>query len=368
MKRNLHSLHQLLLNKGIAFARFSLPGQTEAKTYVSYLPESFSDLKSIVSIQKEGFVFAPFLVDQEHPIWFLSADDKIETGSNLQSIEEFIEQLPDAEEAWEMDQEETSRNDYAKSFDAFMQALKSSKLDKVILSKIVTKPKTGESLFQLYSRLSETYPDAFSYMIHLPNGKTWMGATPELLLKQDERTIQTMALAGTQLMQNRKIEDILWEQKEIEEQTYVRDYVKKILTGFSKSVSVSETYSVKAGNVVHLRTDFMVNQAFERINVVEMVKKLHPTPAVCGIPVKESRAMILRSEKHKRAYYTGYLGPVNASSMALFVNLRCMQVLSGSYALYVGGGITRDSILEKEWMETEAKAQTLLSVINSNEE
>lgn len=362
MARSLNSFHKLLLQKGLSFVRFSLPRQTKAITYISYLPKSFHDLKSMANYQKEGFVFAPFFVDEDQPIWFLEADDKVEEVSNL--IEDFIEQLPDRDLNWKIEIDSTSKREYTESFEKLMQALNSSKLDKVILSKIIAKPNTGESVFNLFSRLSEAYPRAFTYLIHMPSGEIWLGATPELLLKQDENGIQTMALAGTQLLKNRKPKDIVWENKEIDEQAYVREFVQQVLSSVSDSVTVSNTYSATAGNVVHLQTDFAVNQSFDRLKIIDIVEKLHPTPAVCGIPLEESRAYILNTEQHNRSYYTGFLGPVNRDSMSLFVNLRCMQVMSDKYALYVGGGITRDSNLEKEWQETEAKAQTLLSVID----
>jgi isochorismate synthase len=73
---------------------------------------------------------------------------------------------------------------------------------------------------------------------------------------------------------------------------------------------------------------------------------------------------LLETEKHNRSYYSGYLGPVNLDErMLLFVNLRCMQVLADKLVLYVGAGITSESVAEDEWDETEIKADTLLSVI-----
>ncbi|HXB11581.1 MAG TPA: chorismate-binding protein, partial [Bacteroidia bacterium] len=63
-------------------------------------------------------------------------------------------------------------------------------------------------------------------------------------------------------------------------------------------------------------------------------------------------------------YYTGYLGPYNIDGKAeLFVNLRCAEVFNDSVNIYVGGGITSDSVAEKEWDETVMKSQTLLSVM-----
>ncbi|MDA3905318.1 MAG: chorismate-binding protein [Bacteroidales bacterium] len=364
MNESFSRFYQLLFDKGIAFARYSLPGETKTITIVSFNPISYEGLNQLVDNQDEGFIFAPFEVTKNLPIWFLKSDDIIDESSDIKSLENILEALPDIKLKADYTHESTSKSDYSRAFDMFMQELSSDKLDKVILSKIVIKHRKEEPLIYLFTRLSEKYPTAFTYMIHLPSGEIWMGATPELLLRQDESGIQTMALAGTQVLNNRLIDEVVWENKEIEEQAYVRNYVKKVLDSVSDSVKVSNTYSAKAGNLVHVRTDFIVNQVFNRSEVFEIVKNLHPTPAVCGIPLENSKSLILKTEQHNRAYYTGILGPIKKDSMNLFVNLRCMQVLPKSFAIYVGGGITRDSIIENEWEETEAKAQTLLAIID----
>lgn len=368
MQESLSQLHQILLDKGIAFVRYSLPGDKKAVTLISYDTVSFEDLDSLADNQDDSFLFAPFVISDEHPIWFLKADEVVDEEKNIRLILKKLEALPDAGQKAIPTVESTSKEEYTKAFDAFVSPLKSATLDKAILSKIVTKPKTNETLVSIFSRLSKAYPSAFTYIISLPSGETWMGATPELLLSQDKSGLQTMALAGTQLLKNRKLNDVVWQEKEVDEQAYVRSYVQNVLASVCDSVNVSSTYSALAGNLVHLRTDFKVNQYFNRSKFFSIAKRLHPTAAVCGIPLEKSRALILNAERHNRAYYTGFLGPINANSIFLFVNLRCMQILPEKYALYVGGGITRDSEMEKEWDETEAKAQTLLSVIDSSQE
>jgi isochorismate synthase len=86
------------------------------------------------------------------------------------------------------------------------------------------------------------------------------------------------------------------------------------------------------------------------------------------MPRKESLKLIRMLEKHNREYYAGFLGPVGINNqLTLFVNLRCMKVLADRLALFVGGGITADSVPEEEWMETEIKAETLLTVIRQIE-
>lgn len=364
MQESLSQLHQILLDKGIAFVRYSLPGDAKAITLISYNSIAVGNLDKIADNQDDGFVFAPFVIKNEHPIWFLKADEIIDDSKDIQSLLDELKALPDADEEVRLTLDNTPKKDYSKAFDAFMSQLESETIDKAILSKIVTRSRTEESLFSIYSRLAQTYFGAFTYLIALPTGETWMGATPELLLKQDQSNLQTMALAGTQVLGNRKPSEAIWEDKEVEEQAYVSNYVQNVLTSISESLEVSDTYSAKAGNLIHLRTDFLVKQSFNRKKTFAIAKELHPTPAVCGISLEKSRALILETEQHNRGYYTGFLGPIGADSISLFVNLRCMQVLPEKYALYVGGGITRDSEMAKEWAEAEAKAQTLLSVID----
>ena len=91
---------------------------------------------------------------------------------------------------------------------------------------------------------------------------------------------------------------------------------------------------------------------------------VHPTPAVCGLPKNEAKVFILENEGYDREFYTGFFGELNLKgSSNLFVNLRCMQVLKNQLALYIGGGITIDSIPEKEWEETIAKSEVMLKVL-----
>ena len=90
---------------------------------------------------------------------------------------------------------------------------------------------------------------------------------------------------------------------------------------------------------------------------------MHPTPAVCGFPKKESKDFILKNERYDRAFYTGFLGELNMSTSELYVNLRCMEIEKESIHIYVGGGITKESDPEKEWNETVAKSKTIKGVL-----
>lgn len=366
MNAELKRISELLLQKGVAFVNYSLPGSSENSLMVSFSPQKYMNLNFLRTINQSGFVIAPFNANAHSPIWFMDAAEIIDENSNLISIENKLNSLPDAVEQSEKKINPTSKEEYEKAFLTFKNHLDSAKLDKIILSRIVSVENNKVSPIDYYGQLLENYPNAFTYFLQLPNREIWIGASPELLFKQDENGIHTMALAGTQLLNNKKPEEIHWESKEIQEHAYVKEYILKIFESGLGNLESSETYTSQAGKLVHLRTDISVNQFVDRSKCIDIIEQLHPTPAVCGIPLEESRKLILETESHERKYYTGFLGPVETDSLSLFVNLRCMQFNNHQFSLYVGGGITRNSEMEKEWDETQAKANTLLSILNTH--
>ncbi|MBL4663153.1 MAG: isochorismate synthase, partial [Flavobacteriaceae bacterium] len=237
-----------------------------------------------------------------------------------------------------------------------------------VYSKIVTSRRKSIKLANfnfsvLIPRLFGLYPNAFRYVWFHPVSGLWCGATPELLVKIKGNEFNTMALAGTNKYDENK--EPKWTSKEIDEQRLVVDAITNKLECAASVVRVSSIRNHRAGSLVHLRTDF--NGIFKKRenNLSILVKSLHPTPAVCGTPEKLAKQFILRNENYNRSYYTGFLGPIDATtnSAKLFVNLRCMQIDQEGANLYVGGGITLDSKPEAEWEETENKLQTMLRVI-----
>ena len=197
----------------------------------------------------------------------------------------------------------------------------------------------------------------------------WMGATPELLLSvEDKKKFTTVSLAGTQVIADDfPLAKAAWTQKEIEEQAMVSRY---IINCFKKiRLREFEEYgpkTVRAGNLAHLKTTFEVDMAevnFPQLGTV-MLELLHPTSAVCGMPMKPAFEFLKENEGYDRQYYSGYLGPTNVQNETrLFVNLRCMKIEGNQATLFAGAGITEDSEPESEWNETEVKMQTLLNIL-----
>ena len=108
----------------------------------------------------------------------------------------------------------------------------------------------------------------------------------------------------------------------------------------------------------------------KKTNLNDLVLLLHPTPAVGGLPKIKAINFINFIEGYNREFYAGYLGEIgynDNSKTDLYVNLRCMKIQKNKdnfeANLYIGCGITKDSIPENEWFETVNKAMTLKNVI-----
>jgi len=241
--------------------------------------------------------------------------------------------------------------------DMFLQAfgrLSSENLEKIILSKIKTIDFQTKHMLDYLTYLKAFNPTAFVYLVSCPELGTWVGATPEKLVEGSENSFKTMALAGTKAYI--KGQEPAWTSKEINEHEIVVKQIEEILTEMQVNFTKQKRTNYKSAQVVHLKTDFQ----FESADILPFIAKLHPSPAISGKPKEKSIQAIKEIEQHKRGIYTGYLGFELNGKTHYYVNLRCMEVFRNKASLYLGGGLTKSSVLEHEWHETELKAKSLL--------
>ena len=251
------------------------------------------------------------------------------------------------------------------SFEALVsngiEAIHKGVFEKVVVSrKLILQESIA--VLETFQNLIASYPTAFRSLFFHPKIGLWMGATPEQLVKINENKFETVALAGTQLYS----EDLIWEVKEIEEQQFVTDYIIDKVKDKVSELKVYNAETIKAGKLAHLKA-IITGKLTNDLSAIELVKTLHPTPAICGMPKEEAIAFILKNECYNRKYYSGYLGEWNKEKQSdLFVNLRCLEVAENTVNIYVGCGITKDSNPEKEFIETEHKSMTMKNILVLN--
>jgi isochorismate synthase len=313
-----------------------------------------------------GFVFAPFRITEKSPVILLKPNVRFEDYTaadqlDINSFEPF--QLGSEREACRFQ----TKDDYLKLIEETVADIRDGALSKVIISRLIPVKRTDTSLATTFFQLHDQTPNAFTYLVNLPVAGTWMGATPEVLIKSVDQQFETVSLAGTQVRKP-DAEEYYWSTKDIEEQAFVSRYMLEVFFNFDiHQYKTIGPETMESGKVAHLKTSFFFPA--EKISdcMGNFIADLHPTPAVCGLPKDLADEYIRLKEVHDRKYYTGYLGPWRLNQqVSLFVNLRCMEITLEEYILYAGGGITARSVPEKEWDETNQKAKTLLSVICPN--
>lgn len=252
-----------------------------------------------------------------------------------------------------------SKETYLEKAERFIDEIRTKSLSKAIFSRVKSheSSKTANAAF---SELRTAYPSAFVYLISSELFGTWIGATPEALISCNRDRGETVALAGTM----KASETSPWGEKERFEQQFVSDFIEDQLTELGVESIVKDGPKDRiAGPVKHIETRFQFSLNGRK--PIRIADKLHPTPAVSGLPQKESINLIHSIEEHDRSLYAGCIG-ILGERTDLFVNLRCAQLINQDYFLYLGGGYTKDSEAEKEWQETENKSRTLLDILENS--
>jgi isochorismate synthase len=356
------------LNNNLTFAAYRLPNQSGQRLIV----QKKSGVKKVTSLSNinglKGFLVAPFLQSDKSHMFIINPDFYIRgeiSGEQFDSISEIMH--PAQKSKIQPLPHEVSKNEYLQQIEEIINVIKTKKIQKAVLSRVkLVNSINEEFLPNVFVKLCDLFPRAFVYVFKTDN-HFWMGATPEPFAFLDNNIFQTSSVAGTKENNEKFLGIENWGTKEKQEQNFVSEHIDKVLqTNHWDNIVQNGPYVDKAGNLLHLRTDFTSSANFMNGNVGNLLDNLHPTPAICGSPTKEALDVICSVEKHEREYYGGFLGPVGLENpVLLFVNLRCMQVSGSHLILYSGGGITIDSNPVDEWYETEIKTGTLLSVINN---
>ncbi len=323
---------------------------------------------------ESGFVFSPFNSEENSVIFPLNESESIASNGKLELLKK--------EEEVTVSEVTQAKENHINLVKKAIEEIENGSFKKVVLSRVEVQDFNSKETLQLFKKLLVNYKTAMVYCWFHPKVGLWLGATPETLLKVEGKRLQTMSLAGTQPFVHNA--EVVWKAKEIQEQQLVTDFIVNSLQSSLGSLSVGKPETVKAGDLLHLKTKISGVLSDEN-NFKNVLNNLHPTPAVCGLPKAVTKTFILKNEPYNREFYTGFLGELNLKQSKtrntnrrnvennaygslktvshLFVNLRCLQIKDNQALIYVGGGITKDSNLESEWEETVAKSKTVKNLL-----
>ena len=396
-KIQLRQILTFALQHELPVALWRLPGATSAQLCLSFSEEeALAGLTPVLEPKAPaGFAFFPFRDSDHNPALFLPADvffdtdhltelqvaaDLDEAGeAKLHELLYFLSHVPPTISmplAWHVSPQPVphtaSRAEYAGLVRKAVAAIEQGQARKIVSSRAArrTLPLDFDPLVA-FGELHRRYPQAFVSLVSTPAAGTWLGATPETLVEVDEEGVfRTMALAGTQsLTPDLTPQTAMWAGKDIEEQALVARYIVSCFKQLRlREYDETGPRTTAAGQLLHLRTDFAVplRQVPHPTLATDMLRLLHPTSAVGGMPRQAALDFLQAHENYDRAYYAGFLGPVNLPTPGLarvFVNLRCLQLLEHEAILYAGTGLTAFSDPLREWNETELQLATVAAVL-----
>lgn len=342
------------LQKEAGFVLYRLPGTKTIRGVIDSTPKQFNRLQDLQGISNV-FLFAPFIIGS-HPILAFSSNETVECE---------LDDLTSLSPSQSLNTTNHPTESYCKAFDIFHQETVNGHFQKIVLARSKTLS-TQTDTFQLFLDACRYYPDTMVYLLHTPTSGTWIGATPEVLLEGNCIQMHSVALAGTMRCNGESPKLSNWSDKDKEEQRIVADYIRDCVRAVGELKDEWGPYSYQTAHLAHLKSDIYFR--LDPDKMPELLSMLHPTPAVCGIPKRESLQCIIHHEEEDRSYYAGFLGWYNPNGDSqLYVNLRCLHQYDDAHIkLYAGGGILPSSTLEGEWMETENKMQTLLYLPSMN--
>lgn len=306
--------------------------------------------------QHRGYAFVPFDVQGDSPTLLYIPTEERSWMTPKRFATRHIEYTSD---------EPRRRQVYTDEFARCLHELTAGNIDKIVLSRTLhlhmDDSLSDDDRRNLFIAACHRYPHSYVALID-DASSAWLIATPEVLLEAKEGTLRTMALAATMsIEEGGHLRPSAWSAKNRKEQQIVADYIASRLTELGITFSPSAVHTKIAGQLVHLCTDFSMN---DDDNIGRIISALHPTPAVCGLPTAQAHRLITHIESHGRSYYAGFSGPIHLDTGThLFVTLRCMHIIGTTARLYAGGGLLADSDCESEWVETQRKLKTMLNVL-----
>lgn len=339
-----------------AFVTYCEP---DSNTLVTWICDS-ADFKPLLDVSEPGFIFSPFDANLDSVFFSRSTSKMIRTP--MESLDWSMSAM--GENSYETTLTEADRSDHIDRVNKAVDKIRLGKAEKIVVSRKEEIRDIHLDSVGVFLRLVSLYPLAYSYIWFHPDVGLWAGSTPEILVEVEEKRFVTMSLAGTQRHVENK--EVKWGEKERDEQQMVTDLIQKELG--SMVDYTGEPHTQRAGHLLHLRTDISGTLQDDK-RISDLIKRLHPTAAICGLPRKQALEFIHLNEGYSREYYTGFLGEIHhpdSGSAHLVVNLRCMQLFPHEKKawIYIGGGITSSSNPEEEWEETRAKSETMKRVFS----
>lgn len=255
--------------------------------------------------------------------------------------------------------------DWNRLMNAIADGISWGEMTKVVSSREVEfTSETPYNVASILANLVDNNPNCFIFGYE-KDGRTFVGASPEILVRHRGSEILSYALAGTAPKDGPNAwteEQLLTNTKNIIEHNIVRDRIVNTMKQITPHVTVGETGIMELSHLYHLRTIITAKDSTK--SLVEWAKLLHPTPALGGEPREKALALLQEYESHERGMYAAPFGFMkDMGDGIVVVAIRSALIMDNVLYAYAGCGVVADSNADEEYAETNNKMRTILDAL-----
>lgn len=213
-------------------------------------------------------------------------------------------------------------------------------------------------------------PNSFHYVLQFSDKHSFISCSPERLFSRQQQQVTTEALAGTvNRGRNQREDDLLLQSllndKKIDRENHiVQEFIIANLKQLKAQVNCAPAQVMQLQNVQHLCVPIKALLTKDTQDS-HLLHKLHPTPAVGGIPKLPALQFINDNEPYTRGWYAGAVGCISEHESDFSVAIRSALISENCIKLFAGAGIVTGSVAEQEWQELDNKIQTILTILGT---
>lgn len=265
---------------------------------------------------------------------------------------------------------EKEKEQYLQSINEVTALIKNKQAEKVVIARsLLAYFQQAPTSPQVLSHVLYEQPESYLFGLER-NELLFFGASPERLVKVENGKAYSSCVAGS-IKRGKTIEEdemlgqhLLNDRKNLNEHQYVVDMIKDVFEKNCDDYTMpKKPRLLKIRDIQHLYTPVEGNLSYGA-TILQLVKHLHPTPALGGAPKEKALSIIRQHETMNRGFYAAPIGWIDADLNGEFaVAIRSAAIFNDKAYLYAGGGIVENSDPQSEYEETLVKFRPMLRAL-----
>ena len=308
------------------------------KTTVTHLFDANINIDDIISIIEENHTFIDKILNDNHTATY---------RNNTLTSNKFL----------------TDKDDFGGAITKIKNHINNSDVSKVVISNILSCDINKKlSYSNIIKRLKDSHPTCCVFYYRYNDMQSFIGASPETILKKETNIINIDALAGSKLVINKH--QLLNDNKIQKEHGFVVEGIIDTLKSINIDCKVQESYILELKNIAHLKTE-ITSKIDPKDNPLNILDTLVPTAALSGYPRRPSMHIIDSIEENERGWYAGPIGWIDSEmNCEFYAALRSAYINNNKIYFYGGAGIVINSDSDEEWEEIVNKIDSIYNIIN----